>query len=83
MTSHISTDDHSVCESSPLQQALDIVEALPIDAQVTLVTIIQQRLQQRRWAELKQTIQKVEQEYDQGQFHRGTVADLMAELGAE
>ncbi|NEQ97397.1 MAG: hypothetical protein F6K30_11840 [Cyanothece sp. SIO2G6] len=48
-----------------------------------LVTIMQQRLQQRRRVKHKQMVKEAEQDYAQGQCQRGTVTDLMAELDTE
>lgn len=69
--------------TSELQQAIELVETLPIDAQQVLVEVIQKRLQQRRREELLQTVLESERDYTQGNVQRGTVADLMAELDDE
>ena len=70
-------------QTSALQHAIDVVEALPVDAQATLIEIIQQRLQQQRRNDLYQNVLESERDYAQGQFSRGTVSDLMAELDNE
>jgi hypothetical protein len=70
-------------QTSELQQAIELVEALPIDAQQVLVEVIQKRLQQRRGEDLLQTVLESERNYTQGNVQRGTVADLMAELDDE
>lgn len=67
-------------QTSELQQAIELVETLPIEAQEVLVEIIQKRLHQRRRAELLQTVLESERDYAEGNVHRGTVTDLMAEL---
>lgn len=66
--------------TSELQQAIEVVEALPVEAQEILVEIIQKRLHQRHGEELVQTVLEAKQEYAEGNVRRGTVADLMAEL---
>jgi small ligand-binding sensory domain FIST len=65
---------------TPLQQAIDLVETLSLDEQDILVTVIQKRLQEKRRQKLVQTVKEAEAEYAQGTVHRGTIADLMAEL---
>lgn len=70
-------------QTSQLQQAIELVETLPIDAQQVLVEVIQKRLQQQRREELLQTVLESERDYAQGNVQRGTVADLMAELDDE
>lgn len=67
-------------QTSELQQAIELVETLPIEAQQVLVEVIQKRLYQRRREELLQTVLESERDYAQGNVQRGTVADLMAEL---
>ncbi|AFY80606.1 hypothetical protein [Oscillatoria acuminata] len=67
-------------ETSKFQKAIEFVEALPIDDQAILVEIIQQRLRQRRRDELLQEVGRSQQEYEEGTVHRGSVADLLAEL---
>lgn len=67
-------------QTSQFQAAIDVVEALPLDAQVALVAILQRRLQQQRRDELQQAVLESEQDYAEGNVKRGTVADLMAEL---
>lgn len=62
------------------QEAIDTVEALPPDQQVMLIEIIQNRLRERKRNELLKNIVQSEQDYDQGNIRRGSVADLMAEL---
>jgi hypothetical protein len=67
-------------ETSAFQQAIETVEALPLEDQAVLVDIIQQRLKQQRREELLQRVAETEQDYAAGNIRRGSVADLMAEL---
>lgn len=67
-------------ETSAFQQAIETVEALPLEDQAVLVGIIQQRLKQQRREELLQRVAETEQDYATGNIRRGSVADLMAEL---
>ncbi len=62
------------------QEAIDTVEALPLDQQAMLIKIIQNRLRERKRTELLENIAQVEQDYAQGNIRRGSIADLMAEL---
>lgn len=66
--------------TSAFQQALETIEALSVDDQLTLIYIIQQRLKQQRRLALLQQVAEVEQEYAAGDFRVGSVCDLMAEL---
>ena len=62
------------------QQAIDLVESLPIDHQAVLIDLIQKRLHQQKRSQLIQEVKAAETEYAQGNVHRGAIADLMAEL---
>jgi hypothetical protein len=66
--------------TSAFQQALETIEALSIEDQLTLIHIIQQRLKQQRRLALLQQVAEVEQEYAAGDFRVGSVFDLMTEL---
>ena len=67
-------------KTSEFQKALEIVEALPLEAQAILIDIIEKRLSQQKRAKLVQEVQEAEQDYAEGRVRRGSVADLMAEL---
>jgi hypothetical protein len=71
---------NNIEETSKFQKAIEVVEALPFDDQAMLVEIIQQRLRQQRRDELLEEVGRSQQEYEAGNFHRGSVADLLAEL---
>jgi hypothetical protein len=62
------------------QEALDTVESLTIDEQAMLIEIIQNRLREQQRQELLKNVAQSEKEYIQGNFRRGSVDDLMAEL---
>lgn len=63
-----------------LEQALQVVEALELEEQVTLVNIISKRLNEQRRSELLEEVAEARQDYQQGNVKRGSVADLMSEL---
>lgn len=67
-------------EISTLEQALQVVEALELEEQVTLVNIISKRLNEQRRSELLEEVAEARQDYQQGNVKRGSVADLMSEL---
>ena len=67
--------------TSRLQQALDVVELLPPEEQMMLFEITHRRLIERRRADLAEEIAAVRRAYGQGQVKRGTVDDLMVEIG--
>jgi len=83
MQSNVASSNSPYEQTSQFQAAIDVVEALPLDAQAALVEIIQQRLQQQHRAELQQAVLEAEQDYAEGRVRRGTVADLMLELDSE
>ncbi|MEH2254656.1 hypothetical protein [Nostoc sp.] len=67
-------------KTSTFQKAIEAVEALDPEAQAILVDIVQKRLKQQRQDDLLKEVAQTESDYDQGNVHRGSVADLMAEL---
>lgn len=68
-------------KTSTFQKAIEAVEALDPEAQAILVDIIQKRLKQQRRDDLLKEVAQAESDYAQGNVRRGSVADLMAELG--
>ncbi len=70
----------NLAQQSKFQQAIDLVESLPIDDQAVLINLIQKRLHQQKRNQLVQEVKAAETEYAQGSIRRGTIADLMAEL---
>lgn len=66
--------------SSTFQQAIDTIEALPLETQEVLITIIQNRLRAKRRLNLLEAVLDSERAYEVGDVKRGTVADFLAEL---
>lgn len=67
--------------SSRFQQAIESVEQLSPDDQALLIEIVRRRLIEQRRDELAEEIAEARAAYQQGKVQRGTVADLMKELG--
>lgn len=65
-------------KTSSFQQAIETVEALPIDDQIALIELLQHRLKHQRRQALLQQVAEAEQDYATGNTDRG--ATLMAEL---
>jgi hypothetical protein len=66
--------------STPFQQALDVVERLPLEDQETLVDIIRRRLIEQRRAEIARNAQATRQAFQEGRASYGTVDDLRRDL---
>ena len=66
--------------TSAFQQAIETVESLPLETQDALITVIQNRLREKRRSLLVNSVKESEAEYKSGNVKRGTAADLMAEL---
>jgi hypothetical protein len=66
--------------SSAFQQAIDSIESLPLETQEVLITVIQNRLRERRRATLIDAVGESERAYAAGEVRRGSAADLLAEL---
>jgi hypothetical protein len=66
--------------STPFQQALDVVEKLSPEDQVTLVDIIRRRLIEQRRAEIARNAQATVQAFRAGRASYGTVDDLRRDL---
>lgn len=67
--------------SSRFQEVIEAVEALSPDDQAMLVEIIRQRLIQHQRAELAAEVAEARNAYQRGEVRRGTVTELMEELG--
>ncbi len=67
-------------ETSAFQQAIEIVESLPLDDQVVLLELLNKRLHQRQRNQLLHEIDEVRQDYVSGDIHYGSVADFLVEL---
>ena len=66
--------------SSAFQQAIDSIESLPLETQEVLITVIQNRLREKRRATLLDAVSESECAYAAGEVRRGSAADLLAEL---
>jgi hypothetical protein len=66
--------------TSAFQQAIETVESLPLETQDALITVIQNRLREKRRFLLINSVKESEAEYKLGNVKRGTATDLMAEL---
>ena len=62
------------------QAAIEMVESLSLEDQAVLVDIIQQRLRHQARQALLQRVAASEQDYAEGNIHRGSVTDLIAEM---
>jgi ABC-type Fe3+/spermidine/putrescine transport system ATPase subunit len=69
-------------QASPLQQAIDVVEALSSEDQQLLLEILLKRLQRQRRQQLVKEVQDVHQEVAQGAIQFGSVQDFLTELDA-
>ncbi len=67
-------------QRSTFQNAISVVEALPVEEQTMLVEMIDNRLKEQRRAELITEVKIAEQEYAAGNFKKGSDADFMADL---
>ena len=64
-----------------LQKAIEVVESLPPDDQEMLVEVIYRRIAERRRAALIADVAEAREAYRRGDVRRGTVDDLLKELG--
>lgn len=67
-------------KTSTFQQAIDVIESLPLEDQEILIALIQKRIKEQKRKQLLQDIAEVETEYAEGQVKFGTVDDFLAEL---
>jgi hypothetical protein len=67
--------------SSRFQEVIETIETLPPDDQIMLIEIIRQRLIAHRRAELASDIAEARAAYQSGDVRRGSVADLIEDLG--
>ena len=65
---------------SAFQQAIETVGAPPLETQDALITIIQNRLREKRRSLLLDHVKESENDYQTSNVKRGSAADLMAEL---
>lgn len=67
-------------KKSLFQEALDAVEALSLDDQIELISVLNNRLNLRQRQQIVQEVQEAQQEYREGKFRSGTVDDFLSEL---
>ncbi len=67
-------------KASLFQEALDAVEALSLDDQIELLSVLNNRLNLRQRQQIVQEVREAQQEYREGKFRSGTVDDFLAEL---
>ena len=70
----------SAAKTTSLQQALDAVEALPLEEQQTLVELIQHRLAEQRRDEIARNALDTLQAVREGRARYGSVEDLERDL---
>lgn len=66
--------------TTELQQALDVVEALPAEDQEVLVDLVRRRLAERRRTEVARNAEATLQAVREGRARIGALEDLKAEL---
>jgi hypothetical protein len=69
--------------SSPFQRAIDVVEALPLEDQETVIELLQRRLVERRRAEIARNATATLEAVREGRARYGSVEDLKRDLLAE
>ena len=69
--------------SSAFQRAIDVVEALPLEDQETVIELLQRRLIERRRAEIARNATATLEAVREGRARYGSVEDLKRDLLAE
>lgn len=69
--------------STPFQRAIDVIEALPLEDQETLIDLVHRRLIERRRADIARRAAETLQAVREGRARYGTVEDLRRDLLAE
>jgi hypothetical protein len=64
---------------TPLQQALEAVEKLPVEGQAVLIEIVEKRLIEQRRKEIADNARVTLEAFREGRASYGTVADLRRE----
>jgi len=67
--------------SSPLQRAVDVVEALPLEDQETLIELLQRRLAERRREEIARQAAATLQAVREGRARYGSVPSAVLRAG--
>lgn len=69
-----------ISQTSRLQQAIDIAEALSLEEQQLLLEILAERLHKKRRKQLLEEVQEIRQDVVEGRIKYGSVKDFLAEL---
>ena len=67
-------------QNSGFQEAIEVVERLPIEDQIVLIEIIRRHMIDERRNQLASDIAEARAAFQQGDVTRGTPQDLMKEL---
>lgn len=71
-----------ISQTSRLQQAIDVAEALSLEEQQLLLEILAKRLHRKQRQQLLEEVQEIRQEVAEGGIKYGSVKDFLAELDA-
>ena len=63
-----------------VQQALDVIEHMPLEDQMTVVEVLQRRLLEHRRSDIARTATTILQAVREGRAKRGSVGDLKRDL---
>jgi hypothetical protein len=63
-----------------LQDALEVVESLPLEQQEELIQLLQHRHSEDAREQLVEDVKAAQAAYARGEVHRGTAEDLIREL---
>jgi hypothetical protein len=67
-------------ESTPFGDILEAADKLPVDDQEELVSILRNRVRERRRAELLKNIEDAEREFAEGKVKPATVDEIMRDI---
>ena len=68
---------------SPLQEALEVVERLPLEDQVTLIEVVERRLVESRRDEIARNAAATLQAVREGRASFGAIKDLQRDLSTK
>jgi hypothetical protein len=69
--------------ATPFQKAIDVIEALPLEDQETLLDLMHRRLVEQRRAEIARHASETLQAVREGRARYGTIKDLQRDLLTE
>jgi len=64
------------------QRALDVVESLPLEQRQDLMDVLRRRLVDSKREALAQVIREAREDYARGAVKRGTVDDVLRDVGS-